>query len=107
MREKGCGGRVGGKVISRIVFKARLTALESLRMIRTKNVSSEIRMYSEGVLGRFCAILVFCCFQGGKSTQSLTSPIALRIDFEGNETGHCPEPRTTVVPIFGSFLVCV
>ena len=31
--EKGCGGRVGGWMIPRNAFKARLTALESLRTI--------------------------------------------------------------------------
>ena len=55
----GCGGRVDGRMVSRNAFKARLTALESLQMIWTINVSSEIRTRSEGVLGRFFAMVVF------------------------------------------------
>ena len=51
--EIGCGGRAGGRMVSRIAFKARLTVLESPRMIWTINVSSKIRMRSEGVLERF------------------------------------------------------
>ena len=42
------------------------------------NVSSEIATRSEGVLERFYAIVAFSCFQGGKSTRSLTSAIVLR-----------------------------
>ena len=57
--EIGCGGRAGGRMVSRIAFKARLTALESLRMIWMINVSSEIRTRSEGVSGRFYAMFVF------------------------------------------------
>ena len=41
------------------MFKPRLTALESSRMICTINVSSEIRTRSEGVLERFYAMIVF------------------------------------------------
>ena len=55
----GCGGRVGWRVVSRNAFKARLTALESLRTIWTINVSSEIRTRSEGVLERFYAVFAF------------------------------------------------
>ena len=57
--KKGCGGRVGGQMISRNAFKARLMALESLGAIWTINVSSEIRTRSEGVLERSYAMVVF------------------------------------------------
>ena len=59
-----CGGRVGGQMVSRIAFKARLTALKSFRMIWTINVSSEIRTRSEGVLERFYAMVVFRLISG-------------------------------------------
>ena len=62
--EKGCGGRVGGRMISRNAFEARRTALESLRMIWMINVSSEIRTRSEGVLGRLYAMVVFKLLSG-------------------------------------------
>ena len=51
-------------MIPRNAFKARLTALESLRTIWTINVSSEIATRSEGVLERFYAMVVFRLLSG-------------------------------------------
>ena len=73
-------------MISRIAFKARLTALESLRTIWMINVSSEIRTRSEGVLERFYAMLVFRRLSGRQ-----TDPIAnlgnrAAIDLFGGES---------------------
>ena len=51
-------------MVSRNAFKARLTALESLRTIWTINVSSEIWTRSESVLERFYAMVVFKLLSG-------------------------------------------
>ena len=60
-------------MVSRNAFKARLTALESLRMIWTINVSSEIRTRSEDVLERFYAMVVFGRLSGRQSLRRSAS----------------------------------
>ena len=59
--EKGCVGRVDGQVVSRNAFKARLTALESLRaiwmiMYRLKQERAQKRFRAALCDGRFWAV---------------------------------------------------
>ena len=103
--EKGCGGRVDGYVVSRNAFKARLTALESLRTIWTINVSSEIRTRSEGVLERFYAMVVFGWLSGWQidpiaNLGNRAAPSALTRVRTRTRTR---EPDTDPDPVFSSF----